>query len=102
MQTCGAGLLSKSQVADTSTPILPASVLAKWKCSVCFSLGNPPGVEKQGPVNYTPVALDLSMQKYCSFAASMFCAMPMIPPSVLAQLPTSRAFEWSPREGRKN
>lgn len=80
MQTCCAGLLSKSQVADTSAPSLPASMLAKWKCPVCFSFGKPPGVKQQGPVNYTPVALDLPMQNQCPFAASLFRTMLMIPP----------------------
>lgn len=80
MQTFGASLLSNSQVADTSTPNLPASVLVKWKCPVCFSFGKPPEVEQQGPVNYSLVALDLSMQNQCPFASSLFCAMPVIPP----------------------
>lgn len=100
MHACGAGLLSKTQVADSSTSCLPAKAMAKWKCPVFFSVGKPPGVEQQGPVNYTPGALDLAMQNQCSFAASLFCAMSVIPPSALAQLPTSRAFVHLKGTGR--
>lgn len=46
--------------------------------SLLFVYEKPPGVEQQVHTNYTPDALDLSLQNQCSLAASLFCAIPVI------------------------
>lgn len=74
--------VSKSQVAHTGpvrlgalTSVLSASQLKhRLNGNTLFAvlLGGLQGVKQQGPVNYTPVAPDPSMQNQRSFATSCF------------------------------
>lgn len=94
MQTYGLGLLSKSQVADTSAPSLPASMLVKWECPACFFFCKTSRGLTTGPCQLHSSCSGPLFEKtmpICSLF--VLCIACDSPPSAHAQLPTSCTFE---------